>query len=152
MEQVNEVLDAELSVNENELAGKYYSKNALMAVAFFAGPIAIAYMVATNFKAMKKAEMVKSTWTYGILITIVGLALALVLPDEFPGIVFAVAYMFGAKTIYDKLLKSDLAAADPSGDQQLPWYNSLLVAVIGIAIQVVVIVVAYVIYEFVLAV
>lgn len=70
---------------------KLYSLAAVGLAAFFGTPLAAAYVMSHNLRALGRAGEVRKVWVLSVLLTAGVFALGMVLPDNVPGIGFVVA-------------------------------------------------------------
>lgn len=81
----------------NKLA---YTKNQITWGTFLGGPLAPVYLLKKNFDAMNDAEQSQKTVRYGLIFVLALIAIAPLLPEFIPSIVYAISYTFAAQNFY----------------------------------------------------
>lgn len=131
---------AELLSPDTLAAGeRLYSLAAVGWATFFGTPLAGAYVLNHNLKALGLLDKLKATWLLAIGLLLVVTALAFVLPDNAPGTAFTVAQMM-AMYYYAKQLHAP--ALDAHRAQQGTFFSNWRAVGIGLLMLLAVLVVA----------
>ena len=113
---------------------KLYSPEQVAFGVFLGGPVGLIYFLRANFRALGNDAAASKTVIYGLLALSGGLAVALILPDNFPGVVFSIIYIFAARTVAEKHQKTKKAIADsPEYGFQSSWkvFGLALLCLVG---------------------
>jgi hypothetical protein len=110
-----------------------------MALAAFLGsPVAGAWLLAADLKALGQPVKARRTLWWGVLATIVSLGLAFVLPDKFPNSVIPLAGVFLVRAYGEQLLGGLLKAHEQADGALRSWWRvvgiGLLSAVIVLTV------------------
>ncbi len=94
----------------NTLSRKVYKSVQIQVAAFFAGPLAAAYMIARNFKQMNQPVAARKTWLYGIAAFILYVILIFVVARKLHYINYAISFalIYGARTIVKQYQGAEL--------------------------------------------
>ena len=114
--------------------GRLYSPLQIAAAAFVGSPLAASWLFARNFSVLGDHQASRRAHVFGMLATMVVLAVAFVLPERFPAPVLPMAYTFGirelAKQRFETVFQSHVAAG---GERQSNWFV-LGIALCGLAL------------------
>lgn len=96
---------------------KLYTLTAVGVAAFFGTPLAAAYVMSRNLRALGRASETRKVWVISVLLTVGVFALGMVLPENVPGIGFVVAQILimrgYAKQLFGTVLDEHKAQARP---------------------------------------
>lgn len=73
------------------ITNKVHKESAIQVAAFLGGPLVAGYLVAHNFRQLGEPGKVKKTWLVAVAVFMVLVALAIIVPQSVPSVVFAVA-------------------------------------------------------------
>ena len=121
-----------------EPAVRYYSPNQIYVGTFLGGPIAGIWYLARNFSAFGQDEAVRSTWLYGLLLTILFVEVGMFVPDEVPAVAFSAVYTGIVAFLLEKYQAKNLQAAaeNPQIQRESHWKVAGVVLVSLIAVLV----------------
>jgi hypothetical protein len=128
------------SVPESRL----YSPGQLAFAAFLGSPMAAAWFASKNFKTLGQPHEAQRALLLGVAATIVMLAIAAVLPENFPSSVFPLSYTVAvyvlAKSQFGRIVKDHTNAGGPLGSG---WHVAgvsmlIVLAVLGVFVGVIV--------------
>jgi hypothetical protein len=117
-------------------AEKLYSSRQIYMAAFLGGPLAAAWFMSRNYRALADEPRSRHLLWLGLAVTITVIAVALVLPQQVPRYLWPITYSVViyqyARTLFDGPYQRHLAHAGAKGS----WWAVLGVSLVGIVIVV----------------
>ena len=123
------------------MGGKLYSPQQVGVAAFVGTPLPAGFLLAQNYKALGKGSAARQAWVFGLLGTIVLLAIAFVLPDKFPRTVIPLAYSLAIRELAKQRQGAAFAAHLAAGGERQSNWRVAGIAVGGLAVVLVAVVV-----------
>ena len=111
------------------LANKIYSVRSIRIATLIGGPLAAAYLMATNFKKLGEENNVFKTWLWSIVIFITVLAISFLLTPSIPAIVYNVVYFGIASFFVEKYQAAKIDTHISSGGLAYKTYRAVLIAI-----------------------
>lgn len=115
-------------------AARLYSSRQIYLASFLGGPMAAAWIMSRNFRALsEQAQATRLLWQ-GLAVTFAVIAVALVLPEQVPRYIWPITYSVliyqYARAVFDARYKRHLSEAGALGS----WWMVVAVSLIGILI------------------
>ncbi|MCV2483437.1 hypothetical protein OD917_00770 [Flavobacterium sp. SH_e] len=124
----------EKSVFEEIPTEKIYSKKAISTATFFGGPLVAGYCIAENFKAFNESEKARNTWLITGAFTIVIIAIAFNLPENFPTIIFPVIYSGVASYLIHTYQEKEIQKHMDNGGSTFGGWRVFFISILSVII------------------
>jgi uncharacterized membrane protein AbrB (regulator of aidB expression) len=121
-----------------------YSARQISVASFIGSPLAAAMIAASNFRKLGQPTQARNLVLWGVIGTIVVMAIAFVLPDRIPQVFFPLAYSLGIRAAaaksFDSIVKEQKDAGSKMGSwwpvigNSIFWMLIVLAALVGISI------------------
>jgi hypothetical protein len=104
------------------LKARLYTPGQIRAGSFLGGPIAAAYLLRENFRALNRGPEARATVVWGVAFVVGLMALLPFLPTRFPNYLIPILYSIAAGSVADKWQLQKQAIVDSGGYQiQSNW-------------------------------
>jgi hypothetical protein len=124
-------------------AFKLYRDKSIYVGTFLGGPLAAAYLITENFKALGQSDKIRNTWIIAILATIAIFSAALLIPgvQKLPPWVIPLIYTAIAQLIVQRFQGVALKRHEEKGGSFFSVWRAVLAGIISVAITIAVAVV-----------
>jgi hypothetical protein len=111
------------------ITNKVHKEAAIQIGTFLGGPLVAGYLIAHNFRQLDQPEKVKKTWLWTIIGFVAIVALAIILPQSIPAVVFAAVYTGATHLLVKRFQSAQIKAHIEAGS---PLYKTRRAALIGL--------------------
>ncbi|MBD1366062.1 hypothetical protein IDJ77_19785 [Mucilaginibacter sp. ZT4R22] len=122
---------------------KIYTVKQIQVATFLGGPLVAGYLIANNFRAFNEYDKAKKAWLIAIAATVAVFALIFVIPEsvKIPNIAFPLIYSWATYILVTKYQAQQMKEHIRAGGQSYNWGRAIVVALIGVAVTVVLLVI-----------
>jgi Na+/H+-dicarboxylate symporter len=117
----------ETNILSETLPNKVYKEGAIHIAAFLGGPLVAGYLIAANFKQLGEEEKVQKTWLRTIIGFITYMAVAFLVPESVPGIVFTAITVGVTVLVVQKYQAAKVKAHIEAGGGTYPTKRAVLI-------------------------
>lgn len=142
--KVADIAEPSSSESVSTTVNGLYSSSQIFAASFIGSPIAAAWFAASNLRKLHQPANAQKIIVWGVVATIVVMAIAFVLPDRIPNSTFPLLYSIGirlvARAVFDPVVGKQKAAGAILGSWwsvvgvSLLWMILVLAILFGAAI------------------
>ncbi|GAA3917157.1 hypothetical protein [Luteimonas lutimaris] len=93
-------------------AVRLYSPGQVAAAGFLGGPVGLIWFLKANFAALGNSRLETKTVVLGVVLLVALVAIMPLLPEQFPGVLFTVVYIFIGRYVAEKYQLTRKAIAE----------------------------------------
>ncbi|MGZ3916215.1 MAG: hypothetical protein ACXVBT_15760 [Flavisolibacter sp.] len=124
------------------LTEKFYNERAVLLATFLGGPLAGAWLMASNFKAMGETVRATRTWVLAVMALVLVFLLSLIPSlDKIPAISYSFAFCWTARFLTRKYQGPQIQLHQENGGQFYTTWRAVGIGLIGMAVVIVIILV-----------
>jgi Protein of unknown function (DUF2510) len=124
-----------------------YSLNQITLAAFLGGPFPGFWLASQDLNTLARNRLSRQCLAWAAVLTLANLALAFIVPEEFPALIIALPFIVATRLMAKRWLGPELAAHEAAGGQLGSWWITVFAGVIGLVAIFAIILVAIVIWE-----
>lgn len=124
------------------LTEKFYNERAVLLATFLGGPLAGAWLMASNFKAMGETVRATRTWVFAVMALVLVFLLSYIPSlDKIPSLFYSFAFCWTAHFLTRKYQGPQLQLHQENGGQFYTTWRAVGIGLIGMAVVLVIILV-----------